>query len=131
VRSPGIVMDAEIALKRGERALRARRVAEAATAFQEAVRHNPREPEYLAMLGFAALHDPALPAPQRAEAATRNARAALELDAGHLRAMVVRALAEDLAGDREAARAAAAEAVRAHPYSDLAKRVQLKVSARR
>jgi len=131
VRSPGIVMDAEIALKRGERALRARRVAEAATAFQEAVRHNPREPEYLAMLGFAALHDPALPPPQRAEAAGRNARAALELDAGHLRAMVVLALAEDLAGNHEAARAAAGDAVRAHPYSDLAKRVQLKVGARR
>ena len=131
VRSPGIVMDAEISLKRGERALRARRVPEATAAFQEAVRHNPREPEYLAMLAFAALHEPEQPAAQRAEAARRHARAALELDAGHLRGMVVLALAEDLAGNREAARGAVGDAVRAHPYSDLAKRVQLMVGARR
>jgi DNA-binding response OmpR family regulator/tetratricopeptide (TPR) repeat protein len=131
VRCPGIVMDAEIALKRGERALRARRNAEAVSAFQEAVQHNPREPEYLAMLAFAELHDPVLRAPQRAEEARRHARAALELDAGHLRAMVVLALAEDLAGNRDAARAAVMDALRAHPYSELAKRVQVKVNARR
>jgi len=131
VRSPGIVMDAEIALKRGERALRARRNAEAVSAFQEAVRHNPREPEYLAMLAFAALHDPVLPPAQRAGEARRHARAALELDAGHLRALVVLGLSEELAGDHEAARVAVGTAIRAHPYSDLAKRVQLRIGARR
>ncbi len=130
VRSPGIVLDAEVALKRGERALRARRNAEAVSALQEAVALNSREPEYLAMLAFATLHDPVLPAAQRAEAARRHVRAALELDAGHLRAMVVAALVEDLAGDLPAARAAIGEAMKAHPYSDLAKRVQLKVAAR-
>jgi Flp pilus assembly protein TadD len=131
VRSPGIVMDAEIALKRGERALRARRNAEAVSAFQEAVRHNPREPEYLAMLAFAELHDPVLPPPQRAVEARHHARAALELDAGHLRALVALALAEELAGDAGAARAAALDAVRAHPYAELARRVQARLEARR
>jgi len=130
VRSPGIVMDAEIALKRGERALRARRNAEAVSAFQQAVLLNPREPEYLAMLAFAALHDPVLPAAARAEEGLRHARAALELDAGHPRAMVVLALAEELAGHREAAAAAVAAALRAHPYSVLAKRVQLRQARR-
>jgi tetratricopeptide (TPR) repeat protein len=124
-RRPGIVVDAEIALKRGERALRARRNAEAVSAIAEAVELNPREPEYLAMLAFAELHDPVLPAAARAAEARTRARAALQLDPDHLRALVVLALAEALAGRREEARAAAGQALRAHPYSELAKRVQL------
>lgn len=126
-RSPGIVLDAEVAMKRGERALRARRNAEAVSALHEAVERNPREPEYLAMLGFAELHDPVLPPTARAAEARARARAALELDSGHLRAMVVLALAEELAGDRAAARAAVDAALRAHPYSELARRVHLRL----
>ena len=52
VRSPGIVLDAELALKRGERALRARRHDDAVAALRQAAELNPREPEYLAMLGL-------------------------------------------------------------------------------
>jgi len=104
-RSPGIVLEAEVAMKRGERALRARRNAEAVSALHEAVERNPREPEYLAMLAFAELHDPVLPATARAaEARAAAPRPRWKLDSGHLRAMVVLALAEDLAGDRTAAR---------------------------
>jgi DNA-binding NarL/FixJ family response regulator/tetratricopeptide (TPR) repeat protein len=126
-RSPGIVLEAEVAMKRGERALRARRNAEAVSALHEAVEHNPREPEYLAMLGFAELHDPVLPANARAAEARGRAKAALELDSGHLRSMVVLALAEELAGHRDAARAAIDGALRAHPYSELARRVHLRL----
>jgi hypothetical protein len=43
-RRPGIVLDAEIALKRGERALLARRNAEAVQSLRAAVEGNPREP---------------------------------------------------------------------------------------
>jgi DNA-binding response OmpR family regulator/tetratricopeptide (TPR) repeat protein len=121
VRSPGIVLDAEVALKRGERALRARRNAEAVSAFREAVERNPREPEYLAMLAFAELHDPVLPAAARAEEARAQARAALELDAGHLRALVVLALAEGLAGNLAEARGAIEAAQAAHPHAELVK----------
>jgi DNA-binding NarL/FixJ family response regulator len=126
-RSPGIVLEAEVAMKRGERALRARRNAEAVSALHDAVEKNPREPEYLAMLGFAELHDPVLPATARAAEARARAQAALELDSGHLRAMVVLALAEELAGDRAAARAAVDAALQAHPYSELARRVHLRL----
>lgn len=122
-RCPGIVLEAEVAMKRGERALRARRNAEAVSALQEAVEQNPREPEYLAMLGFAELYDPVLPATARAAEARSRAQAALGFDSGHLRAMVVLALAEELAGDRAAARAAIDAALRVHPYSELARRV--------
>jgi cytochrome c-type biogenesis protein CcmH/NrfG len=114
-------------MKRGERALRARRNAEAVSALQQAVEQNPREPEYLAMLGFAELHDPVLPATARAAEARNRARAALGFDSGHLRAMVVLALAEELAGDRAAARAAIDAALRVHPYSELARRVHLRL----
>jgi tetratricopeptide (TPR) repeat protein len=126
-RSPGIVLEAEVAMKRGERALRARRNAEAVSALHEAVEQNPREPEYRAMLAFAELHDPVLPAGARAVEARTQAQAALELDSGHLRAMVVLALAEELAGERGAARAAIDAALRAHPYSELARRVHLRL----
>lgn len=126
-RSPGIVLEAEVAMKRGERALRARRNAEAVSALREAVELNPREPEYLAMLAFAELHDPVLPATARAAEARQLARTALELDSGHLRGMVVLALAEELGGDRAAARAAIDAALRAHPHSELARRVHLRL----
>jgi len=126
-RSPGIVLEAEVAMKRGERALRARRNAEAVSALSEAVEKNPREPEYLAMLAFAELHDPVLPATARADEARLRAQAALQLNAGHLRAMVVLALAEELAGDHAAARSAIDAALRAHPHAELARRVHLRL----
>ena len=128
VRSPGIVLDAELALKRGERALRARRNGEAVGALREAADLNPREPEYLAMLGFAELHAPGQSADDRACAALAAAGQALELDPGHPRALVVMALAEALAGRREAARQAGLRAVKAHPASELARRALARVS---
>jgi tetratricopeptide (TPR) repeat protein len=123
VRSPGIVLDAELALKRGERALRARRNDEAVAALRQAAGLNPREPEYLAMLGFAELHATGRPLGARAAAAMVSAGRALELDPGHSRALVVLALAEEAAGRREAAREAATRALKAHPGSELARRV--------
>jgi tetratricopeptide (TPR) repeat protein len=131
VRSPGIVLDAELALKRGERALRGRRHGEAVAAFQEAARLNPREPEYLAMLAFAELSAPRRPdrAPaEAAEAAVATASRALALDPGHARAKVVLALAEAAAGRGEAARRAARQALQAHPSSELARRTLAQVS---
>ncbi len=123
LRRPGIDVDAEVALRRGERALRARRNTEAAAEIRDAAERNPREPEYLAMLGFAELFDPVLPASERAQAAKRSARRALALDPHHLRGTVALALAERAAGDVAEARRLVLGALRRHPESELAKRV--------
>jgi tetratricopeptide (TPR) repeat protein len=128
VRRPGIVLDAELALKRGERALRARRPDEAVAALRQAAELNPREPEYLAMLGFAELRAPDRTADAQADAARLAAGRALELDPGHPRALVVLALAEEAAGRREPARQAALRALQAHPGSELARRALARVS---
>jgi tetratricopeptide (TPR) repeat protein len=122
-RRPGIDLEAEIALKRGERALRARKTSEAVRALAEAVERNPREPEYLAMLAFARLHDPALAALDRGQEARKAARRALALAPDHLRALVVLALADAALGEPGDARKTVLAALRLHPGSDLAKRV--------
>jgi tetratricopeptide (TPR) repeat protein len=127
-RRPGIDVDAEIALKRGERALRARRNAEAVSALKQAVERNPREPEYLAMLAFAALHDPVLPPSERAQEARRVARRALGLDPEHPRALAVLALAEERLGDAAEARRAALAGLKAHRESEVLKRVLFRLN---
>jgi tetratricopeptide (TPR) repeat protein/CheY-like chemotaxis protein len=123
LRRPSIDIDAEIALKRGERALRLRRNAEAVGALEDAVQRNPREPEYLAMLGFAELFDPVLPRSERVHAAKRNAKKALALQPDHPRALVVLALAEEALGDRDEARRVVLSALKTRPDSEPAKRV--------
>jgi CheY-like chemotaxis protein/tetratricopeptide (TPR) repeat protein len=122
-RRPGIDVDAEVALKRGERALRARRNAEAVSALKEAVERNPKEPEYAAMLAFAELFDPVLPATERVAEARRCARRALSLAPEHRRALAVLALAEVLAGDAAEGRRVAVAALKVHPDSEVLKQV--------
>jgi tetratricopeptide (TPR) repeat protein len=122
VRRPGIVLDAELALKRGERALRAHRHGEAVAALRQAAALNPGEPEYLAMLGFAELQAPGQPAGDRAVAAAEAAARALELAPDHLRALVVRALAEEVAGRPEQARRLMTQALETHPGNELARK---------
>jgi DNA-binding response OmpR family regulator len=117
-RRPGIDVDAEIALKRGERALRARRAAEAVGALREAVERSPKEPEYLAMLAFAELFDPTLPPAGRAEQARRTARRALALAPHQPRATAALALAEELLGDAAEGRRAVLAALEVHPASE-------------
>ncbi len=122
-RRPGIVLDAEIALKRGERALLMRRHAEAVQVLRAAVDANPKEPEYQAMLGFAELFDPVLPAAERAQEAKRCARRALALAPDHPRATAVLSLAEQAAGDAAEARRVVLAGLKAHPGSEVLKRV--------
>jgi len=122
-RRPGIVLDAEIALKRGERALLGRRNADAVKALRAAVDANPREPEYQAMLAFAELHDPMLSAPQRREEARRCARRALAMAPEHPRATAVLALAADAEGDVAEGRRIVLAGLKAHPGSEMLKRV--------
>jgi len=120
-RRPGIDLDAEIALKKGERALLAGRNAEAVLALKGAVERNPREPEYHSMLGFAELFDPMLPAAGRAQEARRAAKRALALAPDHPRASAVLALAEEALGDLAEARRIVLAALRAHPASEVLK----------
>lgn len=122
-RRPGIDVDAEIALKKGERALLMRRNAEAVAALAAAVERNPREPEYHAMLGFAELFDPVLPRSERAAEARKSARKALQLDPAHVRATAVLALAEELSGDLAEARKLVLGALKTNPSSEVLKRV--------
>jgi DNA-binding response OmpR family regulator len=122
-RRPGIDLDAEIALKRGEKALRARRFAEAVRAFRDAVDRNPKEPEYLAMLAFASLYDPVLPSGQRAEESRKAAKRALAITPDHARALSVLALAEEARGNVSDARRLVLDALRAHPDHEVAKAV--------
>jgi CheY-like chemotaxis protein len=122
-RRAAIDVDAEIALRRGERALVAHRNAEAVTALAAAVERNPKEPEYHAMLGFAELYDPVLPRSQRAAEARRSARKALQLQPEHVRATAVLGLAEGMAGDLVEARKIVVAGLRAHPSSEVLKAV--------
>ena len=122
-RRAGIDVDAEIALKRGERALVSHRNAEAVSAIATAVERNPKEPEYHAMLGFAELYDPVLPRTQRAAEARKCARKALQLQPDHPRAIAVLGLAEALAGDLAEARKVVVAGLKAHPASEVLKAV--------
>jgi tetratricopeptide (TPR) repeat protein len=122
-RRPGIDLDAEIALKRAEKALRARRLAEAIHSLKDAVERNPREPEYLAILAFASLRDPVLPPSQRAEEARRIAKRALALAPDHVRALSVLALAEEARGNTSDARRIILDALKAHPDHEVPRAV--------
>ncbi len=122
-RKPGIDLDAEIALKRAEKALRGRRLAEAVHALRAAVERNPREPEYLAMLAFACLLDPVLPPSQRAEEARKAAKRALAIAPDHVRALCVLAMAEGARGNTADARRIILDALRGHPENEVAKAV--------
>lgn len=129
-RRAGIDVAAEVALKRGERALRARRISDALAAFREALERNPREPEYAAMHGFASLLDPVLPPTERALAARRSARKALALAPDHARGAAVAALAEEALGDAAAARRLVAAALRTSPESEVLRQVQRRLDRR-
>jgi CheY-like chemotaxis protein/tetratricopeptide (TPR) repeat protein len=122
-RRPGIDMDAEIALKKGERALLAHRNAEAVHALRAAVERNPKEPEYHAMLAFAELFDPVLPPTSRAQEAKRGAKKALALAPDHPRATAVLALAEEALGDVAEARRIVLAGLKIHAANDVLRQV--------
>lgn len=114
--------EAEVAVKRGERALRERRVADAVAEFEEAARLSPREPEYVALLAFAVLHDARVPEAERPRRAARHARRALAMDPGCVRAQVFLALSEVAEGEVGEARRRLLGALRAAPASEVARR---------
>jgi DNA-binding NarL/FixJ family response regulator len=130
-RAPGIVVQAEVALKRGERALLAGMHVEAVQSLRAAVEANPREPEYHAMLAFAELFDPLLPASGRVAEARRCARRALGLAEGHPRATAVLALASQAEGDLAEGRRIVLDGLKTHPGSVVLKAVLHRLNAPR
>ena len=128
-RRPGMVVAAEVALKHGERALRARMNAEAIEALREAVEANPREPEYHAMLAFAELFDPLLAASERLAEARRCAKRALGLAEGNPRATAVLALAAHAEGDLAEGRRLVLDGLKVHPGSAVLKAVLHRLNA--
>jgi CheY-like chemotaxis protein/tetratricopeptide (TPR) repeat protein len=134
VRRPGVDVEAELALKRGERALRKHRPSDAVAALREAVRRSPREPEYLALLAFASLVGPAGPAGvggAAAQEARRLARKALAAAPDHPRASAALALAEEALGDLAEARRVTLSALKAHPGSEVLRRMLFRVNRAR
>jgi tetratricopeptide (TPR) repeat protein len=127
-RKPGVDLQAEIALKRGQRAMRRRQHREAVAALREAVQRNAREPEYVAMLAFALLFDPAQSVSAAAQEARKLARRALVMDAGHPRAAAALALAEEALGDAAEARKVTLGALKLHPHSEVLKRVLFRLN---
>ena len=121
VRRPGIDVDAEVALKRGERALRERRPSDALAALRAAVDANPREPEYTAMLAFAELFDTATAEPDRWAHAKRTAKKALAMLPEHPRASVALAISERRLGNLAEARRVLLDALKVHGTSEVLK----------
>jgi CheY-like chemotaxis protein len=128
-RAPGIVVQAEVALKRGERALLARMHSEAVQSLRAAVEANPREPEYHAMLAFAELFDPLLSATERLAEARRCAKRALGLAEGNPRATAVLALAAHAEGDLAEGRRLVLDGLKVHPGSAVLKAVLHRLNA--
>jgi tetratricopeptide (TPR) repeat protein len=127
-RRPDVDAEAEIAFKRGELALRQRHFARAAEAFREASERCPKEPEYLAMLAFALLRDPAVDRQSRPRASARAARRALALDPECVRALISLALAEEALGDTTDARRHLLAALKIAPDNLVAKRALQKLN---
>lgn len=130
-RRPGVDLQAERALKRGQRALHRRRHGEAVAALREAVQRNPREPEYLAMLAFALLFDPGQSAVEGAHEARKLARKALGMAPEHPRASAALALAEEALGDVVEARKGTLAALKMSPNSEVLKRVLFRLNRAR
>ena len=134
LRRGGADVDAEVALQRAMRALRAHRPFDALEPLRAAVQRCPRQPEYLAALAFALLVGPAGPAAvgaTTAQEARKLARRALTLAPDHPRATAALALAEGALGDPAEARKVTLAALKLHPGSEILKRVLFRVNRSR
>ena len=122
-RRPGLDPQAEVALFRAERALRARRVTDALAQLRLCVQLAPREPEYQAVLAFATLLDPVLNGEGRAVEARKLARKALALQPDHPRATAALALAEERLGATGEARRVVLVGLRTHPLNPVLREI--------
>ncbi|QSQ24970.1 response regulator [Pyxidicoccus parkwayensis] len=126
-RNSAVVVEAEIALRRGEAALKRRDFTTAMLAFEEAVEANPNEPEFYAWLAWATY----IAAPGallvRAQKAQKVLKKALSLGPYVERLHIIAAIIDTDLGDAPLARKKLLKVLEYNPYSQLAKAALRKV----
>ena len=122
-----INVEAEIALKRGEHALKRGDLSSAMRAFEEAVSLNPREPEYYSYLAWATYKGGGGAEKDRAKHALKVLKKALGLNPYLERALVLSAIIEGESGDSSGARRKLLKVLEMNPGSKIAKAALLKV----
>lgn len=127
-RSAAVNVDAEIALRRGEAALKRNDWISAHHAFEEAVTLNPREPEYCCYLAWATYRSGAGDAAERAKRAQRVIKKALALNPYLERGLIIAAIIDADVGEDAAARKKLLKVLELNPESKLAKAALRKVN---
>lgn len=120
-RHPPINVDAEIALKRGELAMKRKDFISARRAFEQAVGLNAREPEYYSYLAWATLVAGTGDTKERARSAQKIIKKALAMNAYLERPQVIAAIIDLELGDATAAHKKLIKALEMNPGSELAK----------
>ncbi|MCY1031550.1 response regulator [Corallococcus sp. BB11-1] len=126
-RATAINVDAEIALRRGESALKRGDYRAAIQGFEEAVALNAHEPEYYSYLAWATYRGAAGSLMQRALAARKVLKRALTLDPYLERAQIIAAIIEIDLDDAPLARKKLMKVLELNPYSVLARAALQKV----
>jgi DNA-binding response OmpR family regulator/tetratricopeptide (TPR) repeat protein len=120
-RAGAVNVDAEIALKRGEAALRRKDLRSAVAGFEEAIALNPREPEYYCYLAWATYQSGAGNPKSRAAPAQRLLKKALSLNPELERALIIGGIIDAETGDHASARKRLLKVLEMNPASQLAK----------
>lgn len=126
-RNTAVVVDAEIALRRGASALKRRDFASAMKAFEEAVALNPNEPEFYAFLAWVTYVASPGALMQRAQKAQKVLKKALSLGPYVERLHIIAAIIDADLGDAPLARKKLMKVLEYNPYSQLAKAALRKV----
>lgn len=124
------VVDAEIALKRGEKLMKKGDWKGALVAFETAVSLNAREPEYYSYLAWATWKAGSGTKEQRVRAANRWLKKGLAMNPTLERPQVIAAILEDELGDPGEARRMLLKVLKANPNSELAKKALQGLSRR-
>lgn len=126
-RNTAVVVEAEIALRRGESALKRRDFPTAMRAFEEAVNLNSNEPEYYAFLAWATYMAAPGALLVRAQKAQKVLKKALSLGPYVERLHIIAAIIDTDLGDAPLARKKLLKVLEYNPYSQLAKAALRKV----
>jgi tetratricopeptide (TPR) repeat protein len=126
-RGTSVNADAEIAVKRGEAALKRKDWRSAIGSFEEAVSLHPREPEYYCFLAWATYQGAGGDSKQRATAAQKLLKKALGFNPYLERAQVIGAIIDNESGDPSSARKRLHKVLEMNPNSALARAALRKI----